>query len=53
MVDEQQERLDEAALTRWANGFGIGLTLFYGWNDFVDQSGATSPSPSQQAAPLA
>jgi hypothetical protein len=50
MVHEQQERLDEAALTRWANGFGIGLTLFYGWNDFVDQALFWSGEPKPIAA---
>jgi hypothetical protein len=50
MVDEQQESLDEAALTRWANGFGIGLTLFYGWNDFVDQTLFWSGEPKPVAA---
>ena len=37
MVSEQQEQLDDAALAAWADGFGIGLTLFYGWVNFVDQ----------------
>ncbi len=38
MVSDRQEPLDVDALTQWANGFGIGLTLFHGWNDFVDQA---------------
>jgi len=38
MVSDRQERLDAAALTRWANGFGIGLTLFHGWPGFIEQA---------------
>ena len=38
MVAERQETLDAAALTRWANGIGIGLTLFHGWDRFVEQA---------------
>jgi hypothetical protein len=37
MVSAKQERLDTASLTRWADGFGLGLTLFHGWESFVDQ----------------
>jgi hypothetical protein len=50
MASEQQEALDEAALMRWANGFGIGLTLFYGWHDFVDQVLFWSGEPKPIAA---
>ena len=38
MVSDQQKSLDGLALKMWANGFGIGLTIFYGWEDFVDQA---------------
>ena len=38
MVAERQETLDAFALGQWANGFGIGLTLFHGWDSFVDQA---------------
>jgi hypothetical protein len=38
MTSDQQAPLDSAALGRWADGFGIGLTLFMGWDSFVDQA---------------
>jgi hypothetical protein len=38
MVSDQQIQLDMAALARWAEGFGLGLTLFHGWDIFVDQA---------------
>ena len=37
MVSDQQQQLDDAALYAWADEYGIGLTLFYGWEKFVDQ----------------
>ncbi len=43
MVNERQERLDEPALKRWANGFGIGLTLFHGVCRFCSQKGYETP----------
>lgn len=53
MAFERQPQLDEAALARWANGFGIGLTLFHGWEDFIDQalfwSGEPKPAAGSQA----
>jgi hypothetical protein len=50
MVSEGQQRLDRAALTRWAEGFGIGLTLFQGWRVFVDQALFWAESPKPVAA---
>lgn len=38
MVAERQKKLDGAGLTQWASGFGIGLTLFHGWEEFVSQA---------------
>jgi hypothetical protein len=38
MVAEGQPFLDETRLTDWANEFGIGLTLFYGWSQIIDQA---------------
>jgi hypothetical protein len=32
-----QARLNEAAIAQWGASSGIGLTLFYGWEHFVDQ----------------
>jgi len=53
MVAAQQSRLDEAHLERWASHFGIGLTLFYGWDDIVDQALFWSGTPKPEAAILA
>ena len=53
MVSDRQELLDAAALTEWANGFGIGLTLFHGWDDFVAQALFWSDMPKPAAASLA
>jgi len=32
-----QPRLNDTAIATWAAGTGLGLTLFYGWPNFVDQ----------------
>ena len=53
MVSDRQELLDAAALTQWANGFGFGLTLFPGWDDFVEQALFWSDMPKPAAASLA
>ena len=53
MVSDRQDRLDSDALTQWANGFGIGLTIFHGWNEFVDQVLFWSHQPKPVAANLA
>jgi len=37
MVSERQEVLNALTLVEWADDFGIGLTLFHGWGNFVDQ----------------
>lgn len=50
MASGAQGPLDTAALIRWANGFGIGLTLFPGWPDFVDQALFWSGDPKPEAA---
>lgn len=50
MVSERQLPLDTAALSRWAEGFGIGLTLFFGWDSFVDQALFWSEPPKPLAA---
>lgn len=50
MVSERQAVLDCLALTQWANGFGIGLTLFQGWSEFVDQVLFWSAEPKPVAA---
>ena len=50
MVSDQQTQLDEGALARWADGFGLGLTLFHGWDLFVDQVLFWSALPKPVAA---
>jgi hypothetical protein len=37
MVNDHQPALDVVQLAQWAAGFGLGLTLFHGWSEFVDQ----------------
>lgn len=37
MVAEAQSALDISRLTEWAKERGLGLTLFYGWAEFIDQ----------------
>lgn len=37
MVSENQPNLDGRELDQWAHQLGLGLTLFYGWEVFVDQ----------------
>jgi SacI restriction endonuclease len=37
MVNDHQPPLDFVQLAQWAAGFGLGLTLFHGWPEFVDQ----------------
>lgn len=50
MVAEKQEKLDSASLDAWATGFGIGLTLFHGWQDFIEQVLFWSDQPKPDAA---
>lgn len=38
MVSDRQPALGGPALSLWAEGLGIGLTLFHGWADFVEQA---------------
>lgn len=54
MASDRQEPLDAAALARWADQFGVGLTLFLGWEDLVAQalfwSGEAKPVAASRAA---
>ena len=50
MVSDAQPKLDDAALAKWAAGFGLGLTLFHGWPQFVDQALFWSELPKFVAA---
>lgn len=38
MVADDQARLDPDTLGAWAASFGLGLTVFRGWDSFVDQA---------------
>ena len=37
LASANQPQLNDASIATWAAGVGIGLTLFYGWQVFVDQ----------------
>jgi hypothetical protein len=50
MVSAQQPRLDGQQLAAWAAGFGVGLTLFHGWPEFVEQVLFWSALPKPEAA---
>lgn len=53
MVSEKQTILDSVALQRWAQNFGLGLTLFVGWQSFVEQVLYWSPLTKPDVAKLA
>ena len=53
MVAEGQLALDAQALSAWASGFGIGLTLFHGWPEVVDQTLFWAEAPKPEGALLA
>ena len=50
MVSDGQQMFDAPALATWAKKFGLGLTLFYGWPDFVEQVLFWSEMPKFAAA---
>jgi hypothetical protein len=50
MAADRQEPLDTASLSAWAAGFGLGLTLFHGWDSFIEQVLFWSPQPKPEAA---
>ncbi len=50
MASDQQMPLDGLQLTIWANGFGIGITLFQGWDEFIEQALFWSEDPKPLAA---
>ena len=52
-VSNQQEPLDHASLTQWANEWIIGLTVFHDWSGFVNQCLFWSQLPKPTAAPRA
>jgi hypothetical protein len=53
MVSDRQQQLDDRALHCWADDLGVGLTLFYGWPTFVDQSLFWAVETKPEAAALA
>jgi hypothetical protein len=53
MVSDRQSKLDAAELSRWASSFGLGLTIFHGWPEFVDQALFWSQPPKSVGAALA
>ena len=53
MASDRQPQLDDAALQRWADEIGIGLTLFYGWRPFVDQALFWAVEAKPEAAGMA
>ncbi|HZH11154.1 MAG TPA: restriction endonuclease, SacI family [Microvirga sp.] len=53
MVSARQERLDDTRLAKWAEGFGLSLTLFYDWGTLVAQSLYWSTMPKRDAAKIA
>lgn len=53
MASEAQPRLDEAALAAWAAERGLSLTLFHGWDGFIDQVLFWSELPKPAAASAA
>jgi hypothetical protein len=50
MVAGRQAPINRADLAAWATSFGLGLTLFVGWETFVDQALFWSDLPKQEAA---
>jgi hypothetical protein len=50
MVSAQQTKLDGTKLASWANDFGIGLTLFYGWQAIISQALFWSHDPTPVSA---
>ncbi|WBG66959.1 restriction endonuclease, SacI family [Pseudomonas citronellolis] len=53
MVADGQEALSKSLLNQWAAQFGIGVTLFHGWESIVDQalfwSNISKPEAAVQA----
>lgn len=50
MISERQSVMNQVSLHQWANGFGIGLTLFVGWSVFVEQALFWAEQPKPLAA---
>jgi hypothetical protein len=50
MVHADQRPVDAPRLGEWANGFGVGLTLFIGWRCFLTQALFWAQDPVPVAA---
>ncbi len=50
MVSDRQEKLNAEALAAWAAEFGIGLTLFHGWDTFIEQALFWADLPKPEGA---
>ena len=50
MVSDQQQPNDREQLNEWAHSKGLGLTLFYGWDSFVEQVLFWAEQPKQDCA---
>lgn len=53
MVGADQPRLDVARVSRWAETYGIGMTLFHGWREIVDQALYWSEEPKPEGVAMA
>ena len=49
-VSDKQTPLDREALAAWANSRGLGLTVFVGWDTFVEQALFWAEAPKPIAA---
>lgn len=50
MVSALQERLDKIKVSEWASQLGIGMTLFHGWSEFIEQVLFWSENSKPEAA---
>lgn len=53
MASERQSQLNDGALQAWATGFGIGLSLFLGWRELIEQVLFWAPVPKPEGVPQA
>lgn len=49
MVSPKQPELDQKILQQWSANFSQGLTLFYGWRQFIDQVLFWAATPKPEA----
>jgi hypothetical protein len=53
MVSERQPHLEATSLHDWAAGYGIGITLFFGWEAITEQVLFWTAAPKPDAAATA